>query len=90
MGASLPVAVQRPTYPPSPGSGVTQAPSSPPSPQEPGCGELPALGTLQPLHLLSSPEDLGGDDKAGPSAGQRRGRGLLDLAGSCCPPPALT
>lgn len=31
-------------------------------------------------HLLSTPEDLGGDDEAGPSAKEKRGRVLLDLA----------
>lgn len=53
---------------------VTIAPTLPlVSWQEPGLrGQLP-LGHCKLWHLLSSPEDLSGDDEAGPSAEQKRG-----------------
>lgn len=61
--------------------------TTPPAPlQEPpksgvsASGPGPAGEHRLPGHLLSSPEDLGGDDQAGPSAEQKRrgvtGRGL--------------
>lgn len=51
---------------------VTLAPALPMvSWQEPGL-QLP-LGYCKLWHLLSSPEDLSGDDEAGPSAEQKRG-----------------
>lgn len=38
-----------------------------------GLTPVPLLGASLGLHLLSSPEDLGGDDQAGPSVDRREG-----------------